>query len=324
MNQISKLLTIGLCILFLSTVNLNAQSDLSKEEIRALNQGLNLVADKATMKKELLAVDSILLAFQLDEEELFPAEDIYDGLWDTEHVKAYHALTVPDSFRIDVSSFVIPFAGRITSKYGPRRRRFHYGTDIKVEKGDTIRAAFDGKIRVKRYERRGYGYYLVLRHPNGLETVYGHLSGFLVDQEEDVKAGQPIGLGGNTGRSSGSHLHFEMRFLGQAINPEDVIDFDQFCTKDECYVFQKSKSGKVANKYVARAKSKAKSKSTTTTASKNTSKKDDGQSTYYRIKNGDTLSTIAKRHGVSVKEICRLNKITTKTTLKIGRNLRIS
>ena len=105
---------------------------------------------------------------------------------------------------------------RITDVFGyrPRRRRAHYGLDIKVYVGDTIRAAFDGKVRVvKNQGRRGYGKYVVIRHDNGLETVYGHLSKQLVDTNQLVKAGEPIALGGNTGRSTGSHLHFETRFL---------------------------------------------------------------------------------------------------------------
>lgn len=135
---------------------------------------------------------------------------------------------MPDSCVIDCSTFVLPMDSmtRVTSKYGPRRRRMHKGIDLKVQIGDTIRAAFDGKVRIKNFERRGYGYYLVIRHPNGLETVYGHLSKFLVGVNDIVRAGDPIALGGNTGRSTGSHLHFETRFLGQAINPADIIDFE--------------------------------------------------------------------------------------------------
>lgn len=89
----------------------------------------------------------------------------------------------------------------------------HNGLDIKVYIGDTIRAAFSGKVRMVKYERRGYGKYVVIRHENGLETVYGHLSKQIVDENQYVEAGEPIGLGGNTGRSTGSHLHFE-RVLG--------------------------------------------------------------------------------------------------------------
>ena len=101
----------------------------------------------------------------------------------------------------------------------------HNGLDIKVYIGDTIRAAFSGRVRIVRYERSGYGKYVVIRHDNGLETIYGHLSKQLVKEDQFVKAGEVIGLGGNTGRSTGSHLHFETRLLGQVINPEFLFDF---------------------------------------------------------------------------------------------------
>jgi murein DD-endopeptidase MepM/ murein hydrolase activator NlpD len=245
------------------------------------------------------------MVLELNEEEsLFPADDLYDGEWNKEFVKAYSNIAIPDSFRIDVTGFIMPVQGRVTSPYGPRRRRFHYGTDVKLQTGDTVLAAFDGKVRVKKYERRGYGYYLVLRHPNGLETVYGHLSKFLVEADETVKAGQPIALGGNTGRSYGSHLHFECRFLGQAIDPSKIVDFENFCTFDESYVFQKDKSGRpTSNKYTATG---------------------NGQIKYHRIRQGDTLSVIAKKYGVSIDSLCRLNGIKKTTVLRVGRSIRCS
>ena len=113
----------------------------------------------------------------------------------------------------------------------------HNGLDIKVYIGDTIRAAFDGRVRMVKYERRGYGKYVVIRHDNGLETIYGHLSKQIVAEDEYVKAGDPIGLGGNTGRSTGSHLHFETRFLGEVINPEFMFDFPNQDIVSDSYLF---------------------------------------------------------------------------------------
>ena len=128
----------------------------------------------------------------------------------------------------------MPCDGYVTSPYGYRRRfrRMHKGIDLKVQTGDTVYAAFNGKVRLTKYERRGYGYYVVIRHENELETVYGHLSKFLVEPDQYVKAGDPIALGGNTGRSFGSHLHFETRFMGYAINPSAIFDF---CKPDSAY-----------------------------------------------------------------------------------------
>jgi len=302
-------------------------------------QEYKLVADKVHTKNDTQMMDSALMEIETNEEEDedLPADEIYEGEWNNEFVKAYSDAVVPDSFRLDLSTFTMPIEGRVTSPYGPRRHRFHYGTDLKLQTGDTVYAAFEGKVRVCSYERRGYGNYLVIRHPNGLETVYGHLSGFLVNTDENVEAGQPIALGGNTGRSTGSHLHFEFRFLGQAIDPSEIIDFNHFCTYNDYYVFEKSHSGnnyfnipfyskykplkgKNVKYYAAKAKQNSRSKKYGKTVTLAHSK----QSKYYKVRRGDTLSTIAKRSGVSVSQLCRLNGIGTKTTLKVGKSLRCS
>ena len=291
------------------------QSDggITSDEISKINTKRTLVADKVTTKMETAAIDSLQLLYELNEEEddLSPADELYDGIWNNQYIKAYSEVTIPDTFKIDLANFTMPVEGKITSPFGPRGRRFHYGTDLKLQKGDTVYAAFEGKVRLKQYERKGYGYYLVLRHPNGLETVYGHLSKFLVDEEEAVSAGQPIALGGNTGRSTGPHLHFECRFLGQAIDPADIVDFDNFCTYDEAYLFQKTNINALSihnsnygryNRYTAQNRSV----------------------TYHRVQTGETLSKIALRYGVTISQLCRLNGLRSTSRLKIGMVLRCS
>jgi murein DD-endopeptidase MepM/ murein hydrolase activator NlpD len=310
LRKVSILGLVGMAVFFSSVDEMKAQNEISREEvkreeIKKTTTKPVLVADKARPGVEPIAIDSILMQMGLEmEESLFPADELYNS-WNTEYVKAYAGVSVPDSFPVNVAGFVMPVEGRVTSPFGPRRKRFHYGTDIKLQVGDTVYAAFEGKVRVKQYERRGYGYYLVLRHPNGLETVYGHLSDFLVEQDENVAAGQPIALGGNTGRSTGPHLHFEFRFLGNAINPTEIVDFDELCLKDDNYLFVKGESSKssISNKYAARGDSKIK---------------------YHRIKTGDTLGTIARKHGVSVDKLCKLNKIKSSTTLRAGKAIRVS
>jgi murein DD-endopeptidase MepM/ murein hydrolase activator NlpD len=327
-------------ILLLISINAGAQAnknELTKEEIKKINEQLKLVADKVPVKNEILIIDSMLLKIELEEEDNgeLPADELYEGVWNNEFLKAYSNVEVPESFKIDVSSFIMPVTGKITSPYGPRRRRFHYGIDLKLQTGDTVYAAFDGKIRVCSYERRGYGNYLVVRHSNGLETVYGHLSKSLVAIDENVLAGQPVALGGNTGRSTGSHLHFEFRFLGQAIDPSEIVDFTHFCTYDDYYVFNKSRSGnsyfnidfytkyKPLNakniKYFA-AKANSKSRTSKATASASPVK----GAKYHTVQSGDTLSGIAGRYGISVENICRLNGIKKTTVLRVGRSLRCS
>ena len=218
-----------------------------------------LMADRVGFKKDMalkeLAEINEKAELEARENLMFPADELY-GEWTNEWVNPFRGKKVdmPDSCVIDCSTFVLPMDSmtRVTSKYGPRRRRMHKGIDLKVQIGDTIRAAFDGKVRIKNFERRGYGYYLVIRHPNGLETVYGHLSKFLVGVNDIVRAGDPIALGGNTGRSTGSHLHFETRFLGQAINPADIIDFENSIPHQDQYVFRNVKiNGRKSNIYTS-------------------------------------------------------------------------
>lgn len=268
-----------------------------------------LMADRVGFKKDM--TDKLIEMNELEELEAmedleFPADELY-GEWSNDWVDPFRGkkIDMPDSCRIDCSTFVLPLDTMtyVTSKYGPRRRRMHRGIDLKVQKGDTIRAAFSGKIRIRNFERRGYGYYLVVRHPNGLETVYGHLSKFLVERDEIVKAGQPIGLGGNTGRSTGSHLHFETRFLGQAINPAEIIDFENSVPRQDIFVFRNVKiNGRKSNIY---------------TSSNN-------QMVYHRVKSGDTLGKIARMYGTTVNELCRLNGLKSTSTLRIGQSIRCS
>lgn len=227
------------------------------------------------------------LAVDLDN----PASYLYPE-WSNAYVHKYDDVELPDSVIISMKGYVMPTdSTRITDKFGyrPRRGRAHMGIDIKVRTGDTIRVAFDGKVRISRYERRGYGHYLVIRHPNGLETVYGHLSKKLVGENDIVHAGDPIGLGGNTGRSTGSHLHFETRILGNAINPAYLFDFPKQTAVTDYYVY-----------------------------SKNT------REVYYKVKSGDTLSRIAIKNETSVANICKLNGITRNAIIKVGQTLRVN
>ena len=227
------------------------------------------------------------LAIDLDN----PASYLYPE-WSNEYVHKFDNAVLPDTVVISMKGYCMPTdSTRITDKYGyrPRRARAHLGLDVKVKIGDTIRAAFDGKVRISRYERRGYGHYLVIRHPNGLETVYGHLSKKLVNENDIVHAGDPIALGGNTGRSTGSHLHFETRILGNAINPALMFDFPNQKAATDYFVYQKNT-----------------------------------REVYYKVKSGDTLSKIAVKNETSVANLCKLNGISKNTVLRIGQTLRVN
>lgn len=270
----------------------------------------DLIARQAPVDVKLKSVDSLALQKTIRAEQSeFPSLEIYQS-WDNEFVNAYAKAVIPDTYTFDLTGFCMPTPNtKINDVFGyrPRRRRSHYGLDIKVNVGDTIRSAFDGKVRiVKNQGRRGYGKYIVIRHDNGLETVYGHLSKQMVEEDQLVRAGDVIGLGGNTGRSTGSHLHFETRFLGVAINPALMFDFEKQDVVGDSYthVFKKQPTKR------------------TSTAAKEVVA--DGEGVYYKVKSGDTLSKIASRQGVSVNQLCKLNGITTRTVLRIGQVLRCS
>ena len=265
----------------------------------------DLIARQAPIDKKLKTVDSLALQKQIRAEQSeYPALSLYPN-WNNQYVHAYGNAIIPDTYTIDLTGFHMPTPStKITSPFGPRWRRMHNGLDLKVNIGDTIVSAFDGKVRIVKYERRGYGKYVVIRHDNGLETIYGHLSKQLVEENQLVKAGEPIGLGGNTGRSTGSHLHFETRFLGIAINPIYMFDFPKQDIVADTYTFRKAKGVKRAGSHDTQVA--------------------DGTIRYHKVKSGDTLSRIAKLRGVSVSTLCKLNRIKPTTTLRIGQVLRCS
>ena len=265
----------------------------------------DLIARQAPIDKKLKTVDSLALQKQIRAEQSeYPALSLYPN-WNNQYVHAYGNAIIPDTYTIDLTGFHMPTPStKITSPFGPRWRRIHNGLDLKVNIGDTIVAAFDGKVRIVKYERRGYGKYVVIRHDNGLETVYGHLSKQLVEENQLVKAGEVIGLGGNTGRSTGSHLHFETRFLGIAINPIYMFDFPKQDIVADTYTFRRTQGSKRAGSHDTQVA--------------------DGTIRYHKVKSGDTLSRIAKLRGVSVSTLCKLNRIKPTTTLRIGQVLRCS
>ncbi|MBP5317845.1 MAG: peptidoglycan DD-metalloendopeptidase family protein [Paludibacteraceae bacterium] len=225
-------------------------------------------------------------------------EGRYNSSWDHFVVNPYdvNLMNMTDSVSVDLSGYCHPCPGYVTSKFGFRRYRFHYGTDVKLQIGDSIRAAFDGVVRISK-AGYGYGNYILIRHNNGLETIYGHCSKLLVPADSTVRAGQVIALGGNTGRSTGPHLHFELRYVGNAIDPQSLIDFETGTLKDSVCLI---------------------------TASTFKYKKEIASMAFYTVRKGDTLSGIAKKRHTTVSKLCRLNGITPKTILRIGRRLRCS
>jgi murein DD-endopeptidase MepM/ murein hydrolase activator NlpD len=252
----------------------------------------------------------------------FPSNDLYSS-WDTTVI---HPYSFAESFKQDSAlvrlteptdcGFVLPFNGNVTSEFGWRKRRPHYGTDIDLETGDTVMAAFDGMVRIAKLNR-SYGNVVIIRHKNGLETVYAHLSKILVEPGQTLEAGQIIGLGGNTGHSFGAHLHFEMRYLGQAIDAEDFIDFTTgTLKKNECLITKAD----VETKYDLRALHSRQKKDL------NLARVSGSKSKYGKtitVKKGDTLGRIAQRNHTTIKAICKKNGIKQNKVLRLGQKLKV-
>ena len=291
--------------------------------------GQDLLARQAPVDRRMKAVDTIVLKQTIIRENTeSPAAQLYDD-WSNRY--AHRATQVPDSFRIDLRHFCMPTPSRVvTSNFGSRWGRQHKGLDIKVYIGDTIRAAFSGKVRVVKYEGGGYGKYIVIRHNNGLETIYGHLSKQLVAEDQTVKAGEPIGLGGNTGRSTGSHLHFETRLCGVALNPALMFDFRNQDVVSDFYVYIKSNyehesaeatrlRGKVGNGGYNRDEVQGELANNS-----NANFDSSADMRYHKVKSGETLASIAEKRGVTIDTICKLNHITKGKAVRPGQILRYS
>ena len=249
---------------------------------------------------------------------------VYSRYWDNDNISPYRSVkldSIPSSVAINLvdslKHYRFPYVGRITSRYGIRHRRPHNGIDMALKVGDTICSAFDGRVRFSKATDTGYGTLIIIRHDNGLETYHGHLSARLVEENDRVVAGQPIGLGGNSGRSTGPHLHFETRFYGQSFDPERIINFRTGELRRDYFLLKKSYFS-IYSKY---------SQDFNAEAERNAAEKKENELSaekrYYKVRSGDYLGLIAKRHGTTVSAICRLNGISPNTTLQIGKVLRV-
>ena len=291
--------------------------------------GQDLIARQAPVDRKMAAVDTIMLrSITIKEEAESPASELYAN-WDNKY--AHRATELPEHYKIDLRHFCMPTTSRvITSNFGSRWGRQHKGLDIKVYIGDTIRAAFSGKVRIVRYEGGGYGKYIVIRHNNGLETIYGHLSKQLVEENQEVRAGEVIGLGGNTGRSTGSHLHFETRLCGVALNPALMFDFREQDVTGDYYAFNRSSyDDESATATRLRGKQDGATMATDNqrddyaTNQRTTSGLAD-QVQYHKVAKGETLESIARKRGVTIDKICKLNHISKTMRLRPGQILRYS
>ena len=251
---------------------------------------------------------------------------IFEKYWDTTTLFPYKEVDMsgmPKSVVIDLvdslTSYHCPYQGSVhpRGKYGPRRRRQHQGVDLPLKMGDPVYATFCGRVRISQYNKGGYGNLVIIRHDNGLETYYGHLSERLVEPDQWVEAGQIIGLGGSTGRSTGPHLHFETRYYGQSFDPERLIDFKNGTLSRETFLLKKSFFSIYSNAGQDFEDEIANEEQDKKEAAEKAAMK------YYKIRSGDTLGGIARRYGTTVTNLCRLNGIKSTTVLRIGRSLRV-
>ena len=249
--------------------------------------------------------------------------EVFNNHWDTTNIHAYRDIeldSLPEATAIrlvdSLESYHYPYIGRITSRYGPRRGRAHQGLDIGLKTGDPIYATFDGKVRLSK-AAGDYGNLVIIRHNNGLETYYAHLSQRDVEVGDWVVAGQQIGLGGSTGRSTGPHLHYEVRYKGQSFDPERLIDFSNGnLRRDELLL--KRRHFSIYSKYEQDfgdeeevAKQEAAERKAAAAVQ------------YHTVRSGDTLGAIARKYGTSVSRICQLSGIKSTSILRIGQKLRV-
>lgn len=222
--------------------------------------------------------------------------------WDTERIAPYPRRMESEKKELRLVApewecgFQVPVEGEVTSSYGIRKGRAHTGIDLDLHTGDPVRASFPGMVRIARYFQ-GYGRVVLIRHPNGLETLYAHLHRSGVEPGERVEAGERIGEGGSTGHSTGSHLHFEVRFKGMPLNPSHFISFEEGELMGETLVVEKNDGQPAAYP-------------------KGTE--------FHEVERGDYLYRIAQRYGTTIRKICELNGIGRNSTLWVGQRLRVS
>lgn len=249
--------------------------------------------------------------------------EVFNNHWDTTNIHAYRDIeldSLPEATAIrlvdSLESYHYPYIGRITSRYGPRRGRAHQGLDIGLKTGDPIYATFDGKVRLSK-AAGDYGNLVIIRHNNGLETYYAHLSQRDVEVGDWVVAGQQIGLGGSTGRSTGPHLHYEVRYKGQSFDPERLIDFSNGnLRRDELLL--KRRHFSIYSKYEQDFGDEEE-----VAKQEEAERKAAAAVQYHTVRSGDTLGAIARKYGTSVSRICQLSGIKSTSILRIGQKLRV-
>ncbi len=278
-------------------------------------------ADSLYLFPDSLAVDSVYEGIGIIPADLsfVPAEVMYNCIWDNHNIRYQSAILPPKTDTIIIplegpadNCFISPIKGKVISGYRTPRRKNHTGTDVKLKKGDTVRCAFDGKVRLAR-SFHGYGLLVLVRHNNGLETLYGHLSKLLVKENDFIEAGDVVGLGGRTGRATTDHLHYESRVYGVSFDSEKYLDFETGQFKFDTLYYINGRIEPCLEDFPA-------PRIATNLIAGNSQSLEEGAISH-EIRKGDTLSAIARKYNTSVSEICQVNNISPKKVLKIGEKL---
>lgn len=255
---------------------------------------------------------------------------VFRKCWKTGEINPYRTRMQDLPWRVTLiladsaSRYCCPRQVKVFSPFGHRRHRDHTGVDLPLPTGTPVYAAFDGRVRCSMYNR-GYGNVVVIRHASGLETTYAHLSERKVQPGDYVSAGDVIGLGGSTGRSTGPHLHFETRYEGYAFDPQWLIDF-QTGTLRHGYFVLKRKNLSPMSKYYPESEEEEEEIYKTEEEERAEAErlaKEMAAAKYHTIQSGDTLLGLAAKYHTTVSAICKLNGITPSTTLRIGKKLRV-
>jgi murein DD-endopeptidase MepM/ murein hydrolase activator NlpD len=260
-----------------------------------------------------ISVVEVIDSMQVGDEWVKIAD--YYSVWDANHIDPYNLNPLDFNEVVDLKLYDPPVerfwsaplsVGKMTSAFGYRWGRWHTGLDLDLETGDPVYSAFDGVVRVVGWAGDGYGRYVLVRHYNGLETLYGHLSKPLVESGQLVKAGDQLGLGGSTGRSSGPHLHFETRYEGNPFSPLNLYTFPENALLSDHYLLTSSAWDYLRGGRSADFKPVFK------------------RTVLYRVQSGETISSVASRYGMSVSELARKNRLSARARIRPGQRLRIN
>ncbi len=257
---------------------------------------------------------------------------VYTEYWSQTEVNPYSSLKETDMpYRTSIclvdeaSTFVSPYTTKVYSKFGYRRGRRHMGVDLPLVTGTPVKAAFDGRVRLSKYVS-GYGNLVIVRHENGLETFYGHLSKRLVEPGDWVKAGDEIGLGGSTGRSSGSHLHFETRYMGFAFDPQRIVDFEKGELRSNVFVLRRSHLDP-SSRYVPTSIDEEEdiyANDEKIIAEEMAIAAEKAAMKWHTVRSGETVSGIAAKYGKSQRQIVSLNPGLNVNKISIGQKIRVN